>query len=84
MVRFESEESARRSSERSEQGAWWAGSEDGAWTMVVYFTSEDAAREGERKDPPPESAELLQELDSLAVGETTFLDLRDPWPMSPA
>lgn len=61
----------------------WAGSEDGAWTMTIHFTSEEAAREGERKDAPPESAAVMEEIMSLAVGETTFLDLRDPWLMSP-
>ncbi len=62
----------------------WAASEDGTWTMAIYFTTEAAAREGEQKDAPPESAAVMDELRSLAVGETTFLDLRDPWMMSPA
>ena len=26
-----------------------------AWTMAIYFTSEEAAREGERKEPPAEA-----------------------------
>ena len=52
--------------------------------MAIYFTTEAAAREGEQKDAPPESAAVMDELRSLAVGETTFLDLRDPWMMSPA
>jgi len=123
LVHFESEEAARRNSERPEQDKWWAetarlftgeptfrhsravvldvtgepadagfvqvmqgrssdpararelmgrdapewaafrpdvigsvGAEhdDGAYTMALYFTSEEAAREGERKQPPPE------------------------------
>jgi hypothetical protein len=57
---------------------------DGAWTMAIYFTSEDEAREGERKAPPPELARVMEELDSLAVGEPVFLDLRDPWLHSPS
>ncbi len=35
-------------------GSVTVGHEDGRWTMVVHFTSEEAAREGERKQPPPE------------------------------
>ena len=30
------------------------GYDDGAWTQVLYFTSEAEAREGERKEPPGE------------------------------
>ena len=30
------------------------GHEGGAWTMAIYFTSEEAAREGEQKETPPE------------------------------
>lgn len=64
-------------------GTLTASHEDGAWTMAIYFTSEEEAREGERKAPPPELAEIMEELNSLAVGETMFYDLRDPWLHSP-
>jgi hypothetical protein len=53
--------------------------DDDAWTMAIYFTSEAAAREGEQKEPPPETQEMMKELDSLNVGEPTFFDLREPW-----
>ena len=56
--------------------------EDG-WTMAIYFTSEAEAREGEQKEMPPEMATIMQELESLAIGETTYLDLRDPWLLAP-
>jgi hypothetical protein len=52
--------------------------DDGAWTQVVYFTSEEAAREGERKEPPAEFANVMEEMGKLSVGETTYLDLRHP------
>jgi hypothetical protein len=65
-------------------GTVWAGSDDGAWTMTIYFTSEAAAREGEQKEPPPELAAHMEELNSLSVGEPTFIDLRDPWLVSPS
>ena len=153
LARFESEEAARRNSERPEQGAWWEGvaalftdepvfhdstwvdvdtygdpaeagfvqvmqgrssdperaralmnedqtdwesfrpdilgtmsvHHDGdAWTMAIYFTSEEAAREGERKEPPAEVAAMMKEMDALSVGEPTFFDLRDPWLAAPA
>ena len=59
------------------------GHEGGAWTMAIYFTSEEAAREGERKEPPPEMAELMEQMSALSIGETTFLDLREPWLQAP-
>ena len=61
----------------------WAGSEDGSWTMAIYFTSEAAAREGEQKETPPEAAAVMEELNALSVGAPVFLDLRDPWLMTP-
>lgn len=54
-----------------------------AYTMAAYFTSEAEAREGERKQPPPELAATLEEMNALAVGDTEFFDLRDPWLYSP-
>jgi hypothetical protein len=60
-------------------GSMTATHEGGAWTMAIYFTSEAEAREGEQKEPPPEMATMMKELDALSVGETTYLDLRDPW-----
>ena len=35
-------------------GSVAVGHEGGAYTMAMYFTSEAEAREGERKEPPPE------------------------------
>lgn len=60
-------------------GSLWAGHDDGAWTMAIYFTSEEEAREGEQKQPPPELAKVMEEMNALSVGEPTFLDLRDAW-----
>jgi hypothetical protein len=147
IARFESEEAARRNSERPEQDQWWSqtaklftgevtfqdsadvvldvvgepdkagfvqvmqgrnsnpdrarelmsddnvdwagyrpdilasvgiGHDGGGYTMVLYFTSEEAARDGERKEPPPELKAVMEEMDELAVGETDFIDLRQP------
>lgn len=152
LARFESEEAARRNSDRPEQTAWWQemaalftdeptfqestsvdvdtpgdpdqagfvqvmqgrssdpdrvrqlmaedptdwqafrpdilgsvslGHEGGAWTMALYFTSEEAAREGEKKEAPPETQQMMKEMDALAIGEPVFLDLKDPWLDSP-
>ena len=58
-------------------------SED-AWTMAIYFTSEADARAGEQKEPPESIKAAMAELDSLAIGETSFIDLKDPWLASPA
>lgn len=148
LARFESEEAARRNSDRPEQGEWWSGMEalftsepefrnssdvdvdtpgdpatagfvqvmqgkstdpgrvrelmaqdptdwanfrpdilgsvsanheSGDWTMCLYFTSEEAAREGEKKEPPPELQAVMKEMDSLSVGEQRYYDLREPW-----
>ena len=147
LARFESEEAARRNSDRPEQDQWWAetsklfgevtfkdssdvtvdvtgnpddagfvqviqgrgsdpdrarelmgqdssawaafrpeiigsvavGHEGGAYTMAIYFTSEEAAREGERKEPPPELQAQMDEMAALSVGEPEFFDLKQPW-----
>ncbi|HEX7189887.1 MAG TPA: hypothetical protein VF423_16885 [Actinomycetes bacterium] len=152
VVRFNSEEEARRNSDRPEQDQWWAqtskiftaeptfrestdvdvdtvgnpdeagfvqiikgrssdpakfrelmnqnpdvwrayrpdilgtvgiGHEDGAYTAVMYFISEAAAREGEIKAAPPELKEDMETMAALEIGEPTFLDLRSPWMRSP-
>jgi hypothetical protein len=59
------------------------GHEGGAYTMAVYFTSEAAAREGERKEPPPELQAQMEEMAALGVGEPEFFDLKQPWLHSP-
>ena len=152
LARFESDEAARRNSDRAEQGRWWAetstlftgevtfgdssdvtldvhgdldkagfvqvmqgrvsdlgrarelmaqdteewaafrpdvigtvtvGHEGGAYTLAFYFTSEQAAREGERKEPPARLAAQMQEMNQLNVREPEFLDLQQPWLYSP-
>ena len=152
MVRFESEDAARRNSERPEQDQWWAetaklydggatfrdsndvtvdvrgdpdqagfvqimqgrgtdpdrarelmtqdsdkwaafrpdmigsvaiGHEGGAYTMVMYFTSEAEAREGEQKEIPPELQAQMEEMNKLSVGEPEFFDLKQPMIRSP-
>ncbi|HEX5576450.1 MAG TPA: hypothetical protein VFX42_11290, partial [Gemmatimonadales bacterium] len=64
-------------------GSVAVGHEDGGYTMVLYFTSEAEAREGERKEPPPELQAQMAEMDKLSVGETEFFDLKQPVIMSP-
>jgi len=55
---------------------------DGGFTQTVYFTSEAAAREGERKERPPELKTLDQQVSAL-LGHATFYDLPRPWLHSP-
>jgi hypothetical protein len=152
LARFESEEAARRNSDRPEQSAWWEetrkvftgepefhnssrvdvdlpGNPDDArfvqvmqgrstdperarelmnddsvdwqgfrpdvlgsmtmehdgdaWTMALYFTSEEEAREGERKQPPPEMEKIMHEMEQVSAGEPAYFDLREPWLHSP-
>jgi hypothetical protein len=56
--------------------------EDGAFTLTAYFSSEEAARAGEREEPPPEAGELLREEMEL-MQDVVYLDLREPWLHSP-
>jgi hypothetical protein len=153
IARFESEEAARRNSDRPEQGEWWAGTarlfdgdptfqdstdvvvdlqgdpdqatfvqvmrgrtsdprrsrelmtqdpeqwaafrpdvlgsieighDDGAYTVVLYFTSEAEAREGERKEVPLELRAAMEQMEKLSVGETEYFDLVQPEIRSPA
>ena len=56
----------------------------GTWTMATYFTSEEAAREGEKKEMPPEMEKLMGEMMQISDGEPTYLDLRQPWLDSPS
>ena len=64
-------------------GTLTAVSEGGVLTTVAYFTSEEEARAGERKEPPAEMMTAMQEVQQLSVGEPQYFDLRDPWLVSP-
>jgi hypothetical protein len=59
------------------------GQDDGSYTMVMYFTSEAEAREGERKEPPPELQAQMEEMNKLSVGEPEYFDLKRPLINSP-
>jgi hypothetical protein len=59
------------------------GHSGGRWTMVSYFSSEAEAREGEKKEPPPELQAQMEELMSLSTGEPEYLDITEPWYYSP-
>jgi hypothetical protein len=54
----------------------WSGPD--RYTEVIYFTSEAAAREGEKKEPPPELAGDMADFEEM-MANVEFLDLRDPW-----
>jgi hypothetical protein len=64
-------------------GSLEVGHEDGAYTVVLYFTSEAEARKGERAEVPLELRAAMEEMDKLAVGEVEFLDLPQPLLFSP-
>ena len=59
------------------------GHDDGSYTMVMYFVSEAEAREGERKEPPPELLAQMEEMNKLSVGEPEYFDLKQPLINSP-
>jgi hypothetical protein len=54
------------------------GHDGGGYTMVMYFTSEAEAREGERKEVPLELRANMDEMNKLSEGETVFFDLKQP------
>jgi hypothetical protein len=56
----------------------------GAYTMAIYFTSEEEAREGERKEPPPELKAQMDEMNAMSIGAPDFFDLKQPWLYSPS
>ena len=60
--------------------AAWPG--DGTFTQVVYFTSEEEARKGEKGEMSPEDAEAMQRSVGTMQVER-FVDLRDPWLAGP-
>jgi hypothetical protein len=51
------------------------------WAM--YFTSEADARKGEKKKIPAKLKAEMDEMNSLVIGETEFIDIHDPWLHSP-
>lgn len=55
-------------------GGTVAVADDGRFTQTIYFTSEAAAREGERQEMPDEVAAEMGEM-----SEVEYLDLTDPW-----
>ena len=55
----------------------------GRYTSAIYFTSEEDAREGERKEAPPELQAQMSEIEKLFEGIPEFHDLREPWLFSP-
>jgi hypothetical protein len=64
-------------------GSVTIGHDADAYTMVMYFTSEAEAREGERKEIPPELRDQMEELNKLNIGEPEFFDLKRPIMSSP-
>jgi hypothetical protein len=52
---------------------------DGEYTVAVYFTSEQEARAGEHKKPPPGLAKQMSEMDHLNISKPSFYDLHTPW-----
>src|SRR4029453_11795811 len=64
-------------------GSVAVGHDGGASPLVMWFTSEAEAREGERKEPPPELKAQMDEMGALSVGEPEFFDLKAPWMYGP-
>lgn len=54
----------------------WTGTD--RYMDIGYFTNEAEAREGEKKDPPPELAQQMGRFEQL-MQNVEFIDLKDPW-----
>jgi hypothetical protein len=50
---------------------------------AIYFTTEAEARDGERKEPPPQLKAQMDQMNALNIGEPEFFDLTQPWLYSP-
>lgn len=55
---------------------------DGGYTQVVYFTSEEEAREGERRDDATDEQAIDDEFSAIHAEGPQFLDLPEPWLVS--
>jgi hypothetical protein len=64
-------------------GSVGVGHDGGAYTTAIYFTTEEAAREGERRQPPPQLTAQMEEMNELNIGVPEFFDLKQPWLYSP-
>jgi hypothetical protein len=51
----------------------------GAYTVVIYFTTEAEAREGEKREMPAELQEQMAAMAALEVGQPRFYDFSEPW-----
>jgi hypothetical protein len=56
--------------------------ENGGFTLVNYFTSEQEARAGERAEPPAEVAEAMRQ-EQEVMQDLRYYDLTEPWLYSP-
>jgi hypothetical protein len=59
-------------------GGTVAVADDGGFTQTIYFTSQDAAREGEKQEMPAEVQEQMQQ-GMGAMHDLRYFDLTDPW-----
>lgn len=64
-------------------GGYMGAQPDGSYTQVVYFTSEEEARAGERAESETAGDDMASTLAPMHLEGPTFLDLRDPWLFSP-
>ncbi len=53
----------------------WSG--DQVWD-IGYFSSEEEAREGEKKEMPEEHRKMFEDWQSV-IQDTKYLDIADPW-----
>jgi hypothetical protein len=62
-------------------GSYTAFFDDGEYADIAFFTSEQEAREAERRDMPPEFAAKFNEWEQVMKVDR-YLDLPQPWLVS--
>jgi hypothetical protein len=85
VVRFETEEDARRNSNRPEQDQWWSETAKIFDGEATFRDSTDVTvdLQGDPKEPPPELQAQMEEMNKLSVGEPEFFDLKQPVMLAP-
>lgn len=59
-------------------GAVTAYYDDDGFTEIAYFTSEEAAREGERREMPEDAKSMVDQWEQI-MRVDRYLDIKEPW-----
>jgi hypothetical protein len=77
LARSDEEEEQLRAARPEIIGGTFGRFGDNGYVQAVYFRSEDAAREKESSEPPPEVKAMVEDFQRL-LGDVTYVDLHKP------